>query len=66
LALLVINLLTTPQWLWFIIPMCGWGVGLLMHGFSTFVVRGSDLKERLTRKELQRLRDAQDADYSTR
>jgi len=29
--LIVINLLHSPKHLWFIYPLIGWGVGLLMH-----------------------------------
>ena len=35
-VLVVINLLTSPEYLWFIWPIIGWGVGLLIHGFSVF------------------------------
>ena len=35
-GLVVINLLTSPEYLWFIWPLMGWGVGLLIHAFSVF------------------------------
>ena len=35
-VLVVINLLTSPEYLWFIWPIIGWGVGLVIHGFSVF------------------------------
>lgn len=35
-ALVVINLLTSPEYLWFIWPILGWGVGLVIHAFSVF------------------------------
>jgi hypothetical protein len=35
-ALVVINLLTSPEYLWFIWPLVGWGVGLIVHAFSVF------------------------------
>lgn len=34
-GLLVINLVTSPQHLWFFYPLLGWGFGLLGHWFST-------------------------------
>ena len=34
--LLVINLLFTPEYLWFIWPVIGWGAGLIFHAFSAF------------------------------
>ncbi len=30
-ALVTINLLTVPQFPWFLFPMCGWGFGVTMH-----------------------------------
>jgi len=33
---LVLNLLTTPNELWFYWPMLGWGVGVVIHGMRAF------------------------------
>ncbi len=33
---LVLNLLTTPDQLWFFWPLIGWGVGVLFHGMKVF------------------------------
>lgn len=35
-VLIVINLLTSPEYLWFIWPLIGWGIGLVIHAFSVF------------------------------
>ena len=35
-VLIVINLLTSPEYLWFIWPIIGWGIGLVIHAFSVF------------------------------
>jgi len=35
-VLVVINLLTSPEYLWGIWPLVGWGVGLVIHAFSVF------------------------------
>ena len=35
-VLVVINLLLTPEYLWCIWPLMGWGVGLIIHAFSVF------------------------------
>lgn len=35
-VLAAINLLTSPEYLWFIWPIIGWGVGLIIHAFSVF------------------------------
>jgi len=35
-VLVVINLLTSPEYLWFIWALIGWGIGLFIHAFSVF------------------------------
>lgn len=35
-VLIVINLLTSPEYLWFIWPLLGWGIGIIIHAFSVF------------------------------
>jgi hypothetical protein len=30
-VLVIINMLTVPQFPWFLFPLCGWGFGLTMH-----------------------------------
>lgn len=53
--LIVINFTTGAQYLWFKWPLIGWGIGLLFHGLGVFVfVGGSDFKERLIEKEMQK------------
>jgi hypothetical protein len=32
--LIALNLLLTPQVLWFIWPLLGWGIGILAHGLA--------------------------------
>jgi hypothetical protein len=34
--LLVLNLVTSPQYLWFFWPLLGWGIGVLFHGLKVF------------------------------
>lgn len=33
---IVLNLVTSPNHLWFYWPMLGWGIGLSFHAFNTF------------------------------
>jgi len=35
-GLMVINLLTSPKYLWFFWPMLGWGIGVFLHGMKVF------------------------------
>jgi len=34
--LIAINLIYTPEYLWFFFSMAGWGIGLLIHAMSAF------------------------------
>jgi len=48
-ALLVLNLITSPESLWFYWPLFGWGVGVLAHAASVFGPRrlwGQEWEER--------------------
>lgn len=36
LGLLVLNLVTSPQYLWFFWPLLGWGIGVLIHAMVVF------------------------------
>ncbi|RZK08563.1 MAG: histidine kinase, partial [Flavobacterium sp.] len=35
-GLMVLNLVTSPEHLWFFYPMIGWGIGVAAHGMSVF------------------------------
>lgn len=55
--LIVINLATSPQYLWFKWPLLGWGIGLFFHGMSIFVFSGKKIKgikEKMIEKEMKR------------
>lgn len=54
-GLLAINLLTSPNQLWFYWPMIGWGIGLVAHGFTTYS-RVADARDDMIEAELERLR----------
>ena len=46
---------------WSVMPLLGWGVGLALHGISVFILgTGSDLRERMVRKERERLQRERD------
>ncbi len=40
LFLFILNMLTAPDALWFYWPLIGWGIGILIHGLSVFVLAG--------------------------
>ncbi len=54
---ILINLSTSPQYIWFKWPLLGWGIGLFFHGMSVFVFSGRKLKgikEKMIEKEIKR------------
>jgi hypothetical protein len=38
---------------WFVIPLAGWGIGVVAHFFNVFVFHG--LRERLIEREMERI-----------
>ena len=49
LILFSINMIVSPDSLWFFWPLMGWGIGLFMHALSVFVFGGgfsADWEER--------------------
>ena len=55
--LVALDVLSSPDELWFYWPMLGWGIGLAVHGLSVFlgVHRfGADWEERKAREIMQR------------
>lgn len=51
----------TEQRRWSVFPALGWGLGLLLHGVSVWVLgSGSGLRERMVERERARLRRRQD------
>ena len=54
-VLVVVNLLTSPDYLWFIWPIMGWGVGLIIHGVSVFGgLWGKSWEERKIKEIMER------------
>lgn len=57
LLLIIINLTSSPQTLWFKWPLFGWGIGVFFHGLSVFVFSGRRLetvKEKMIEEEMKR------------
>ena len=54
-ALIIINLITSPQNLWFRWPLIGWSIGVFFHGMGVFVFSGrSAVTEKMIKKEMER------------
>ena len=60
-GLAIMNLITTPQYLWFLYPAGGWGIGVLIHWMKVFnrvPFFGKDWEER----KIQELLDKEHSD----
>jgi hypothetical protein len=51
-AMIAINYTYTPDRLWFVWPLCGWGAALALHGLAALQTTG--LSEGMIEKEVQR------------
>ena len=50
-----LNLLTSPNFYWFLIPLMGWGVGFAIHYFTVFGIPGKGpLDEKWQAKEIEK------------
>ncbi len=55
LMLLAINLITSPGALWFVWPLMGWGVAIVLHGTSVFLMPdGNTIIDTMTEREMDR------------
>jgi two-component system, LytTR family, sensor kinase len=54
-CLAVLNLMTTPRALWFLWPVFGWGIGLVVHGLTVYGT-GEVNRERAVQAEMERIR----------
>ncbi len=65
--LFLINYLTSPNFWWFLFPLGGWGLGLVMHYvtlFGFFGINSQDWEKRALEQEMDRLaREKEGADY---
>ena len=53
--LAIINLLKSPESLWFIWPMLGWGIGIIAHASMVYFSSGGpSLKDRMIEKEMKK------------
>ena len=54
--LVVVNLLTVPEHLWFYWPMLGWGIGVIAHGAGVLLYfKWGSFVGRMEERELRRL-----------
>lgn len=53
--LIITNLITSSQYLWFKWPLIGWSIGIFIHAFRIYAFPpGSSLKKRIIEKELEK------------
>ena len=54
-GLVIINLTTSPDHLWFQWPMFGWGIGLAAHAVTVYF-HGEGVRDRMIEAEFEKLR----------
>lgn len=59
-ALFAINMLTSPDTLWFFWPLIGWGIGLALHVFS-FITEGRLLGPEWEERKVREMLEQQEA-----
>ena len=53
--LVIINLLTSTGYLWFLWPLCFWGLALVIHGLYVFTVTFINFGERKILKKIENI-----------
>ena len=59
-GLVIINLITSPGYLWFFWPLMGWGIGLIFHALGVFVFSkfpGKQWEERKIKEVMKEMDD---------
>jgi phage-related protein len=57
-VLAIINNVTWGGYQWWLWPALGWGIGVVSHFLSVFLSRSSALVDRVTRRELEKMNEA--------
>ena len=52
--LAIINITQSPEHLWVIWPVLGWGLGIIIHGLNVHFFTSSNFKERMIQKEMEK------------
>ena len=53
--LMIINLITSTEYVWFKWPLIGWGIGVFFHALGVFVFHGrSAITEQMIEKEMKK------------
>ena len=55
LLLLIINLLTSPGYLWFLWVALFWGIGIVLHASKVFILKGRFLGKEWEEKKIKEL-----------
>ena len=55
LCLLIINLITSPGYLWVVWPLMGWGIFVFFHALTAVLFgRATDLRDRMIEAEMEK------------
>ena len=59
-GLMILNLVTSPEYLWFFWPLLGWGIGVAIHGmvvFNYMPFLGKDWEEQKIKEFMEKEKD---------
>lgn len=60
LLLMIINLITSPDYLWFLWVALFWGIGLILHASKVFILKGRFLGKEWEEKKMKELMAEED------
>jgi len=53
--LLIINMITSPGYMWVIWPVMGWGIAIFLHALGALLLgRDTELRDRMIREEMEK------------
>ena len=52
--LAILNLTLTPGYIWFIWPLLGWGIGIILHALRVYYFGTSSIKERMIEEQMEK------------
>ena len=52
--LAILNLTLTPGYIWFIWPLLGWGIGIILHALRIYFLGTSSIKERMIEEQMKK------------
>ena len=52
--LVILNLTLSPGYIWFIWPLLGWGIGIILHALKVYFFGTSSIKDRMIEEQMKK------------